>query len=228
MDINELIKEATTTVLETELKPIIREQVKTSVGKAILHAFSGYSKFTEALKAKVEEESQMCLKSLKMTDYNSYIISTINDELEKGRKAAVEPIKEAVAEITGVMDVKEVKMSEIIHQYKLHAMNEACSDENCGDITCNIHYDSEYKWHVVALDIEADTEEYACEFQFNISEKGFIFALRYRDMGESDALRPLTVLRAHGFERWLFSVLNNKCKVIVDKTSFDTEWAKYD
>ncbi len=228
MDINELIKEVTGEVLEKDLKQIITKHVTKSVDEAMRDAFDMYSKFTKTLAAKVEEESLMCLKSLKMTDYNSYIISTISDELEKGRKAAAEPIKKAVAEITGVMNVKEVKMSEIIRQYKLHAMGEACSDEDCGYITCNIHYNSEYKWHIVELDTEANKEGYECEFQFSINERGAMFAPHYRDMGESDALRPIALLKAYGFERWLFNVLNNKCKIIVDETDFNTEWTRYD
>ena len=228
MDLNLKMQEITNNVIETQLEEILKEQIVDTLKRTVRDGFREYSDFGKGLKSAIEDQTKVCFENLKLTDYNQFIISVIQEELQTARIEAVEPIKESIQKIVGVLDTKEIKFSDLVDKFKEEVQEMSCDDD--GEITIICEYNEKYKWHTISLDEESEESSWKCDYHFTIYEDGKMGCFRHKDTfdDKNHPITPMQLSRMRGFELWLFRLVNNGCKVIVDETDFETEWSKYE
>lgn len=228
MDINKKMQEVTDKVIEEKLSGIIETQITSTVEDIIKDSFRSYSDFGKQMKEAIEQKMNVSFENLQLINYNQFIIETIENELTAAKMQAVEPLKNAIAEIVGVFDKEEIKISEIFDKFKEEVVNDAYDDS--GEFTFMIEKSEKYGWHSIYFDPEADQDRFSCKFEFTIHKDGHVHGFRYKHWTASDLKKvtPSVLSQFHNFEKYLFRVFNSKVKVVIDESYFETEWYKYE
>ncbi len=228
MDLNKKMQEITDDVIDTKLEEILSNQITATLTGIVRDSFQEYSDFGKKLKETISEKMQVSLSKLELVNYNQFIVQTIEDHMTIAQIEAVEPIKQAINEIVGLFDQKQIKLSDIFDRFKNDVMNGSCDE--CGELTFGVERSDEYGWTSIFMDPDADKSKYSCKFSFTIHKKGNVYGFKYKDWSSSQLkeVTPAMLSRFDSFEKWLFRIFNSNVEVVIDEEHFETEWHKYE
>lgn len=228
MDLNKKMQEITDNVIENQLEDILTKQITSTLTEIVRESFREYSDFGKKLKDAIGEKMNVSLKKLELVNYNQFIIDIIENQMSVSQTEAVEPIKEAINEIVGIFDQKQIKLSDIFDRFKNDVINDSCDES--GELTFGVEKSEEYGWTSIYMDPDSDKSEYSCKFSFTIHKSGSVYGFRYKDFSSSDLKKvtPAMLSKFDSFEKWLFRIFNSKVEVVIDETEFETEWYKYE
>lgn len=231
MDINALINEATSKIIEERMPLMVEEKVAKMMDGILDNIFKTYSDTGKSIQKKIEESLQVNLKKFDLIDYAGLVANHVNTQLVK--EVNLQHITNLIRETVGVVNAEEMKLSEIIDWF-IQASQEDNSTEGEGEISLHLEYSEKYKWTEVYIDSEEGKLKEDCEVSFLISGKsGSIFSVRlgsYWWKGQ----HPVTAMQFSQMSTLahrVFRLYAASVKVIVDIDSSDvshySEWDRY-
>ncbi len=229
MDLNKEIQKIQDKVIQDKLPGMIEKHTEKMLEGIIEDMFRSYGDTAKAIKEKIEKKLDINLEKFDLVDYNGLVAQTIKDQLVQ--QVNLQPIADLTKEITGFLNKKSIKLSEIHQMVKDHAMeyNESDSD---GEISFFVKENIERKWVEIFFDIEADKDEHECYFSFIFSHKQnrkTIFSLQKHDWKlPKDNIKPFHLAALNKLEQKIFRLYAASVDILFDDSEFDNEWYRYE
>ena len=226
IDLNDLISKSVALVVEQKLEKMTQEKTERMINDILNDVFSSYGDVAKLVKEKIKEGLDVNLEKFNLVEYNVMISEMINRNLiESVDKGCIEPIQAMIQNTIGLLNKKEIKLSEIINDF-ISASMEYHDEEYYGEISMFIEKNEKHRWTEVFVDIDPDVNRDKCKYSFIFDEKGYIFGLtdrsRYVDpFNKSNSSSPTELSRIHGIERILFRIYSAGVPVIVDVDQSD-------
>lgn len=229
MDLTVQIQETANKIIAEKMPSIIENKVEKMLESIIEDTFRSYGDFAKAIKEKIQEELDISLIKFDLVDYNALVAQTIKNELNGVVEIeSLEPIKKLVRSVTGRMEKKEMKLSEVIDHFMSLVAEDAY--ENSGEVSIHVIENAEQKWHTVSLDLEPNQspEKCAIEFLIHSDQEIFIFRLKTTWQYNKSKINPVKATQLKAIEHYLYRLYSGQVKIEIDETYFETEWNKYD
>lgn len=225
MNLNQEIQTATDKIIKDKLPSMIEDKVSSMLDDVLDDIFRSYNDTAKQVKQKIEEKLDINLAEFDLIDYNGLVARTINDQLVE--TVNMESLKKLTKDITGVINKKEIDLSEIVDMF-INASMETDETKNEGSISLYVEVDTKYDWTAITVDLEGDKDKDDCAFEFLVSGRhGHIFSIRHkREYYESDRhkISPLKVAELNKLEHLIFRFYSACVTVNVDRTDFETYW----
>lgn len=227
-DLNDLISKSVALIVEQKLEKMTQEKTERMINDILNDVFSSYGDVAKLVKEKIKEGLDVNLERFNIVEYNVMISEMINRNLiESVDKGCIEPIQNMIQKTIGLLNKKEIKLSEIINEF-ISASMEYYSEEYDGEISMFIEKNEKHKWTEVFVDIDSNIDRSKCKYSFIFDEKGYIFGLtdrsRYVDLfNRSNSNSPTQLSSIYGIEKVLFRIYSARVPVIVDVDQSDIE-----
>lgn len=233
MDINKKIQEISDKVIEEKLPEIIEKQVTETLEKTVGDVLGNWSDFKKKLETEVASKLDVSLENLKLIDYSTFITNIVEQEIGRTQDVAVKTIRDRIKEISGVSNVKEIRVSELVEK-----LTEQCAAEDYGEmngeISFHCYYNERHNWHSIYIDPESDKEPKNCSIEILLSSKGdrkgkpFLFKVNDNWSYHLAEVTPASLSRLNRFELYLFRLVNSNVTFVIDPEDVNKEWYKYE
>lgn len=235
MNLNEEINKISSQVIQDKLPAIIEKQTTELVQSVIKDLFSPYGDVAKKIKNEIEKSLDINLQNFNIVDYNGLVSQTINNALLES--VNMNCVTELTKGITGFINKKEIDLSEIVDFVKNAAIENARSNEDCGEIS--FYVDAVYKggdeskasFYQINFDLE-ETKKDSCSFRICVSEKGKIFSFQYKDYfntkREPISSSNMVAFSRRTIENQIFRLYAADVTINIDYTNFDLEWSRYE
>ena len=229
MDFVNEVRQTIDKTVADKMPAMIEKSVEKMIEDIVKDVFS-WGDTKKHVKEKIEQALSVNLKEFDLIDYSSLVAKVINDNLMQ--QVNLQPIIDMTKDIVGLVNQKEIKLSEIAGLMTNAAMEENDKDSE-GEITFISEVDSVHEWVSVYADLEPGKSEHECSIKFIFSTKGAlegkIFSFRTKDYYHAEA-RPVTTVRMismRGIEAKIFRLYSAQVKIIANTKDVETYWSKY-
>lgn len=220
IDLNKIVNDAMRDIeKEGFVERVVKERLEKTIGDTVDSIFRTYSDFGKELEKNIEENLNVNLDNLKLPEYNTLVLKTVQEELDKQMYiAGVEKIKENLNEL----------LSDIKPEYTLSELVEACKGEDCkeewehdeGDCIALIIDGNEDGYKHIYLDVDENTSKYSCDYQLDLDKDGKVYSvkLKGKELNKDKILGGL-----YGLDKLLFKIYSSGAKVVMDN-AMDPEY----
>lgn len=213
IDLNKIVNDAMRDIeKEGFVERIVKERLEKTIGDTVDSLFRSYSNFGKELEKNIEENLNVDFDKLKLNGYNTLVLKTVQEELDKQiHIAGVEKIKENLKEM--LSDIKE--------EYTLSEIVQACKEEDCkeewehdeGDCITLVINGKEDGYKHIYLDVEKDEYNYSCDYRINLDKDGKVYSVKLK----GEEINKDKILGGfYGLERLLFKIYSSNAKVVLD------------
>lgn len=212
--------------LETtgKLNDIIEKHV-TSCADSIVHdcfrwSGEGEKAIKEALKGKLGVD----LESVKIPQYNKIVADIVNKQLDK---TVTEDVRKEIIDtcnkVTGVLEKKEYKLSEIIEQFveSLDKSYDGEMDDQCGEMT--LHVDNDGTFAHIYFDKEEGKAKHECASNMFLYE-GKLSGVTT----ENRPFSPFEIRTMDTFEKFMFKLYCSNVSITIDENDCELDYYRED
>jgi len=226
MELEKVVQEEFNKIVENgTVQKIIADNLEKTIKDIISNSVRSYSDFGKSLEAVVSKALDVDMSRLQLLEYNTIVTTIIREELDKSLYDNVrEPIIDSIREITGVLEKKEYKLSEVIDLF-IKDQQEEEDRSYSGEITLDVEYSS-YGYKHINFDKDPDRSRYNCAYQIDVDSKGQIYSFKAGKYIPTTSSSDLRKESRHGssFDTFIFKLWANKCVLIVDEDDCQTDW----
>lgn len=201
-------------VAEGEVDAVITAAVKKTVTATIGTLLQSYGDFGQKLEKALKEELQIDTGRLGLPGYNAIVIDVVRGALDKQIDLVGKTfLKESLDRMLAGGTPREIKLSELVDQFKQWIRDDYSQKDHAREITAIID-ELSYGSRTVYLDAKPDQRKYDCAFRLTFTvETGQVWniSLRGKDMQSSRFIGDL-----NGFDRTLFYLYATKSKLILN------------
>lgn len=216
MDLKQEIVKALDHSLKNNVPEIIEKNMQSMMERIIRDLFQSWGHLSKQVKEEIEKNMNVNLEKQILLDYNVLVGKLIADNLiESFNMNSAAPIMECVNEITGYIENKEVKLSEIADMFIEAAMEENMDYD--GEISLHIEYNAERNWHNIFIDKERNKDKNQCAVRFVVFGDGRMACFAINDhWNHGRVFTPLQVANYDKVQNKIFRLYAAGVKVEVD------------
>lgn len=228
MELEKVVQKSVNDLVSSgKFEEMINNHLSKTVDEIVKDALRSYGDFGKQIKDAVNECLKIDLSTVKMLDLSVVINKTITEQIQNSvNENILESVKESVKEITGELDKKEWKISEVID--KLKASAESWDRDGNSEITIIAEEKTESygKYTHYYFDYKSDVDKYSCAFQLDLKlnkETNLYEVYNFKggslNKAKENDIRFQPIFGS--FEKFLFRLYASKCVIINDSNDID-------
>ncbi len=226
MDIVKLIADKTAEFASNgKIEEIVEKHLTSCLNKIVEDSFTWSGEGKKAIETALKDKLSLPLSKINLSQYQLIIGKIVEDQINNTAiESAKEKIQESIKEITGHLDKKEFKLSEIIHKYieSIDTSYHGGMEDQYGEISLHVKdNDGDFVW--VRFDKECDKENYQCENSLHLY-KGKLSGVTL----DEKPFSPFESRAFDSFEKFMFSLYSNNVSIIVDEDQIEKEYCRED
>ena len=225
MDLVKLITEKVQQVQDSgKLEEIIEKNVIECLEDVVSDSFRWSGEAKKAIETGLKEKLAVDLSKIELPQYQKIVSGIVETQLNNAFvKDLTKSIEEAITSITGVLEKKEWKLSEIIEKF-IESIDKSCDgsmDEQ--HESCSLHVDGNDKFIHVYFDMESGKGKYKCGNSLFIYDGKLSSATVDNNM-----FTPLYAKSKNGFDEFIFRLYCNAVTIIVDEYECELDYYRED
>lgn len=197
-----------------KIHDLIEKNIENVVKSAVDNAFGHSSDIRKQLEVAVKGAIKINTNDLGLDGYNKFILQVIKGKLDyQIHLSGKERLEKELEDILKTPPT-EMKLSELINEFKGDIDREDITTDECTVII------QKQSWgaHWIYIGKKSGESDYLCEHSIYLEENGKISSLRCKGI---DFSKDPFCGRLYGFEKTLFQLYAAHSKVIVDEENID-------
>ncbi|MHA1166324.1 MAG: hypothetical protein ACTSRU_00770 [Candidatus Hodarchaeales archaeon] len=217
----DILKEITDSVKDKvengQFKEIVDKHVMSAIDDSIKDLFKWNGEAKKAIDEAIKDKFNLDLGKIDIAQFNLIATTIVEEQLNLNVTDKLkDSITEKINSITGVLDKKDWKLSEIVNKYisTIDKSYDGEMEDQYGELSLHVNEDRDYCW--IRFDNESDKESYACKHAIALN-KGKIFHYNIDNAVSS----PFQDNNMNDFERFMFSLYANQVTIEVDNCDLE-------
>jgi len=227
MDIVKLISDK---VKEVEangtLEKIIEKHTIDCLNEIVKDSFKWRGEAKKAMEEALEGKLSVNLKDISLDRYHKIVSQIVEEELNGTVINDLRSdIGETVRSITGFLEKKEHKLSDVVCQFieNIDKSYDGDMDDDGGTLTLIVNESDSGEFHHIYIDREEDKDKYSCEVQIHLHN-----GKMYHAQAEGKPFSPFMIDNINGFEAFLFKLYCNNVKIVLDEDKCEVDYYRED
>lgn len=207
-----------------KIEEIVEKYTLSCLEEIIKDSFKWNGEAKKSLEEALAGKLSVNLERIKLDRYQSIVSRVVEEEINGTLiKDLRTDIQDVVKELTGFMEQKEYKLSEIVEKYidSIDKSYDGDMESKHGDLTLIVEDDG--KFAHVYIDKESDKRKYECEIQFHLHKSKL-----YHAKVDQVEFSPFMIDNLHEFEAFLFKLYCNNVSVVLDEQDCETSYYRED
>ena len=225
MDLVKLITDKIQQIEQTgKLDKIVEKYAVECLEDIVKDSFKWDGEAKKAIKKELNSKLGVNLENIKIPQYQKLVSTIVENQLNKTIVPDLQhQIEKSIDNITGVLEKKDWKLSEIIEKFieTIDKSYDGGMDEH--QETCSLFVSSDGKFQHVYFNAENVEKEHQC------SNRLFIYDGKLSSvMVDEKTFSPLTANSMHGFEAFMFQLYCNGVTIEIDENWCELEYYRED
>lgn len=225
MDLVKMITEKVQQVEESgKLEEIIEKNVVKCLENVVADSFRWSGEAKKAIEEALKQKLAVDLSQVELPQYQKIVSEIVENQLNNAFvKDLKKSIEEAVSSVTGVIDKKEWKLSEIIEKFidYIDKSYDGYMDSRSGQ--CSLHVEEDNTFAHIYFDAESGKTKYQCENSL------FVYRGKLSSATiDNNKFTPLHTGAKSSFDEFMFRLYCNAVTIIVDEYDCELEYYRED